>query len=114
MKPINEKIALKEKIAFLKNKQAEDFLVLKDQYHTTIDSFKPVNLIKNSLQEVITSPDLKANLINGAIGLGTTYLTKNLFNDNSVNPIKRVLGKALKFALKNFIGKKAAKSNNID
>ena len=105
-KQINERIVLAEKIASLKNKQVEDFSILKDQYRTTVDSFKPMNLIKNSLQEVITSPGLKANLINGAIGLGTSYLSKNLFNDNSVNPIKRVLGKALKFALKNFIGKK--------
>ncbi|MFM9989178.1 hypothetical protein [Flavobacterium sp.] len=114
MKPIDERTALKEKIAFLKNKQAEDFLILKDQYHTTIDSFKPINLIKSSLQKVITSPDLKANLINGAIGLGTNYLSKTLLNDNSVNPIKRGLGKVLKFALKNFIGKKSKKSNDID
>lgn len=105
MKPINERIVLKEKIAFLKNKQAEDFLILKDQYHITIDSFKPINLIKNSIQEAITSPNLKVNLINGVIGLGTNYLAKNLLNDHSVNPIKRVLGKALKFGLKNLLGK---------
>ena len=91
----------------MKNKQAEDFLLLKNQYHTTIDSFKPINLIKSSIEEVITSPNLKTNLINGAIGLGTNYLTKNLFNDNSVNPLKQVLGKVLKFTLKNFIGKKS-------
>ncbi len=106
MKPIDERIALKEKIAFLKNKQVEDFLVLKNQYHTTIDSFKPINLIKSSFQEAITSPGLKSNLINGAIGLGTTYLTKNLLNEDSLNPIKRVFGKVFKFALKNFIEKK--------
>ena len=106
MKIIDEKVALKEKISFLKNKQAEDFLVLKNQYHITIDSFKPINLIKSSIEEVITSPNLKTNLISGVIGLGTNYLTKNLFNDNSVNPLKQVFGKVLKFTLKNFIKKK--------
>ncbi|SFA93094.1 hypothetical protein SAMN05660845_1041 [Flavobacterium swingsii] len=109
MKPIDERAALKEKITFLKNKQAEDFLILKNQYHTTIDSFKAINLIKSSLQEVITSPNLKTNLINGVIGLGTNYLTKNLLKDNPENPIKGVFGKALKFALKNFIEKKSKK-----
>ena len=106
METIDEKVALKEKISFLKNKQAEDFLVLKNQYHITIDSFKTINLIKSSIEEVITSPNLKTNLISGVIGLGTNYLTKNLFNDNSVNPLKQVFGKVLKFTLKNFIKKK--------
>lgn len=105
MKPL-EKIELEQKIDFLRNKQVADFLILKNQYHATIDSFKPINLIKNSFQEAITSPDLKSNLINGAIGLGTNYLTKNLLNEDSTNPIKRVFGKVLKFVLKNFIEKK--------
>jgi hypothetical protein len=109
MKSINEKIELEQKIIFLKNKQAVDFLVLKNQYHATIESFKPINLLKNSIQEAITSPGLKSNLINGAIGLGTTYLTKNLVNEDSSNPIKRVIGKVLQFALKNFIEKKSKK-----
>ncbi|WP_394758721.1 hypothetical protein [Flavobacterium sp.] len=106
MKAINQKTILKEKIALLKNKQADDFLVLKEQYHNTIDSFKPLNLIKSATQEFISSSDLKSNLINGVIGLGTNYLSKNLLNEDSVNPVKRVLGKVLKFALKNFIGNK--------
>ena len=109
MKPINEKIELEQKITFLKNKQVEDFLVLKEQYHNTINSFKPLNLIKSATQEFISSPDLKSNLINGAIGLGTDYLSNKLLNENSINPVKRVLGKVLKFTLKNFIGKKSKK-----
>ncbi len=106
MKAINKKRELEAKIALLRNKQAADFLILKDQYHVTIDSFKPFNLIKNSLEDAITSSNLKANLINGAIGLGTNYLTKNVLNEDSKNPIKRVLSKVLKFALKNFIERK--------
>ncbi len=109
MKNNNEKIELKEKIAFLKLKQAQDFVVLKQQYYATIDSFKPLNLIKSATQEFISSPDLKSNLINGAIGFGTNYLSRNILNENSANPIKRILGKVLKFALKNFIGKKSKK-----
>jgi hypothetical protein len=109
MKTSNHKTELEAKIAYLKLKQANDFVVLKQQYYVTIDSLKPLNLIKSVTQKFISSPDLKSNLINGAINLGTNYLSKNLLNENSPNPIKRVLGKALKFALKNFIGKKSKK-----
>ncbi len=106
MKTINQKSELEAKIALLKSKQAAEFIMLKDQYHVTIDSFKPFNLIKDSLGDIITSPNLKANLISGAIGFGSNYLTKNVLNGESQNPIKRVLGNVLKFALKNFINRK--------
>lgn len=106
MKTINQKRELDEKIALLRSKQNTDFINLKDQYHVTIDSFKPFNLIKNSLEDVITSPNLKMNLINGALSFGSNYLSKNVLKEDSKNPIKRVLGKVLKFALKNFADKK--------
>lgn len=106
MKTINQKRELETKIATLRNKQAVDLSILKEQYYITIDSFKPFNLIKNSLEDVFTSPNLKMNLINGAIGLGTNYLSKNVLSEDSKNPIKRGLSKILKFVLKNFIEKK--------
>ncbi len=103
MKAINQKKQLATKIALLRNKQASDFLILKDQYHVTIDSFKPINLIKNSLEDAITSPGLKMSLVTGAIGFGTNYLRNNILNHTSKNPIKRILGNVLKFAVNNFI-----------
>lgn len=109
MKKSNQKIEIEAKIAYLKRKKHDDFVALKDQYDFTVNSLKPLNLIKNVAFDFISSPGLKSNLINGAIGIGTNYLSKNLMNENSSNPVKRVLGKVLKFAIKNFIGKKSMK-----
>lgn len=103
MKAIDQKKQLATKIALLRSKQATDFLNLKDQYHITIDSFKPINLIKNSLEDAITSPGLKMGLITGAIGLSTNFLKHTVLNHTSKSPIKRILGNVLKFAVKNFI-----------
>ena len=50
MKTINQKTELALKIALLKQQQSEDFKVLQQQYHSTIDSFKPLNLIKSAVQ----------------------------------------------------------------
>lgn len=102
MKTINQKEELALKIAQLRNKQATDFLILKEQYHSTIDSFKPINLIKNSIEDAITSPGLKMNIINGAIGFSTNYLKNNLLNSSSKNPVKRILSNVLKFAVTTF------------
>ena len=106
MKTINQKKQLATKIALLRSKQATDFSILKDQYHITIDSFKPINLIKNSLEEAITSPGLKMSLITGAIGFGTNYLKNTILNHDTKSPVKRILSNVLKFAVKNFIEKR--------
>ncbi|MGL5113446.1 MAG: hypothetical protein ACRC6O_12505 [Flavobacterium sp.] len=99
MKPI-EKNDLEQKIAFLKNKQQTDLLELKNQYHSTLKSCSPINLIKSSFLDAIATPDTGSNLIHKVIGLGTTFLAKNVWNENTANPIKRVLGKVLKFVVK--------------
>ena len=72
----------------------------------TIASFKTVNLIKTSLQEIITTPNLTSNLIGGTLGMGTGYLLKNILTDSDKNPIKKILGKVVKLALKRWVGRK--------
>lgn len=107
MNTVNEKAALEAKIAFLKSKQNSDLVILKNQYRDTIDSFKPINLIKNSIEDAITSPNLKANLITGTVGFGINYLAKNFLNKHSGTNKKSILGNVLKFVVKNFIGRKS-------
>jgi hypothetical protein len=106
MKTINQKVQLATKIAFLRSKQEKDFLHLKDQYHVTIDSFKPINLIKNSIEDAITSTSIKSSLIKGTVGFGVNYLTNNFLNHNSGSNKKSILNTVLKFVVKSFIGNK--------
>lgn len=106
MKAINHKLDINEKIDYLKSKQAGDLINLKNQYFYTIESLKPINVIKTAAQDFMRSPNLKSTLISGAIGLGTQYLSKNLLNENSTNPIKRTLGRVFQFAMKNIVGRR--------
>ena len=106
MKTLNQKDILKEQILALEKKQTQDFEILKNQYQVTIDSFKPLNLIKDSILEVTTISNLKSYLISGVVGLGTNYLSKIFTNKNEKNPIKNGIGKVVSFALKNFFEKK--------
>lgn len=106
MKIINQKDQLATKIALLRHKQTSDFLHLKDQYHITIDSFKPINLIKNSIEDAITTPSITASLVKGTVGFGINYLSKNFLNPHSSNKKNTILGNVLKFVVKNFIGRK--------
>lgn len=93
---------LKQKIAVLKNQRSIEFQNLQEQFELSQASFKPINLIKSTFNDVVFSePSLKSSIINGAVSLSTYYLANNSLLGNSSNPIKRVIGRGLKLLLKN-------------
>ncbi len=96
---------LNQRISSLQNKKVEDLRIMKEEFHTVYESMKPMNLIKNAIHEISTAPDLKNNLVDGAIGLGTGFLTKKLLIGNSINPIKNIIGNVLEFAIANVVSK---------
>lgn len=73
----------------------EEERVLKEHFHLIYDSLKPINLIKNTLSEAITSPDIRNNLLNAAIGLGTGYLAKKLLIKKPDGLIQNIEGSML-------------------
>lgn len=113
MKALNQKQQLESKILDLKSQQSNQFNDLRSQYYDTIESIKPLNLLKSATASFMSQPNLKSNLINGVIGFGVNYVSKKFINVNSANPAKRIFGKVLKFAINNFIGKKSRISSDI-
>ena len=99
MKTTNQKAVLMERIIALQKQQEQDLQVLKEQYYTTINSFSTINLIKKSFQEVVSTPHLTSNIIQGTLEMGTQYLSKTFFNSNS-NKVTGWLGKIVQFVLK--------------
>ena len=79
MKTRNQKTILMEHIIALQKQQEFDLQALKIQYYTTINSFSTVNLLKSSVQEILTTPHLTSDLLQGAINMGTQYLSKTIF-----------------------------------
>lgn len=105
MKKKNETDILNERIVLLETKRALESTLLKEQFHLTYESLKPINLIKSTFNEVTASPELKNNLLNNAIGLTTGYLSKKVFVRTSNNPIKKIIGALLQFAVTNVVSK---------
>lgn len=99
MKKINETDLLDEAIIYLENRQALELYALKEQFELTYESLKPLNLIKSAFTEMTTSPNIKGNLINNAIGMATGYFTKKVLVGSTHNPIKKILGTLLQFVI---------------
>jgi hypothetical protein len=109
MKKRIETVALSDSISLLQIKQALELKLLKEQFYVTYESLKPINLVKNTLSEVTSSSSVKNNIINNIIGLTTGYLTKKVLVGSSHNPIKRMLGMLLQFAIANVVSRHSGK-----
>ena len=100
-----ESSALNEKIAFLQKKQSEELVLLKEQFFSIYENLKPINLIKNTLQEITSSSEIKSNLINSAIGVTTGFLSKKIMIGSTHNPFKKLLGTLVEFVIANAVVK---------
>jgi hypothetical protein len=96
---------LNEQIAMLEQKQSLELKALKEQFHVTYESLKPFNILKSAFNEVTSSPTIKNNLLNNAIGLTTGYLSKRVLVGATHNPLKNIFGTLLQFAIGNVVTK---------
>ena len=96
---------LNETISLLRYKQAHELKLLKDQLDVASESLKPLNLIKSAWHDLSGSPDFKSDMLGNAIGLTTGYLSKKVFVGTSHNPVKKILGMLVQFAITNIVSK---------
>jgi hypothetical protein len=96
---------LAEEIFFLQEKNAVELELLKEQFQKTFESVKPINIIKNSLSEIVKFPEMKNNITANLIGLLTGIVSKKIMVGSSQNPIKKILGTILEFAVANVVAK---------
>lgn len=105
MQIINTESDLRNAILQLETRQIQDVKILKEQFHLTYESIKPINLIKNAFKQVGESPELKENVINTSVGLATGYVSKILFERLSGSPLKKLLGSVLMFGITNMVAR---------
>jgi len=76
---------------------------LKEQVYLTIESLKPVNLIKSTLHEVASSPYLIDNILGATMGLASGYISKKLIVSGSHNIFRKLFGTILQFGVTNVV-----------
>lgn len=94
---------LKDAIQVLETEQVLKRELLKEQFYITYESFKPVNLLKNTLKDIATSPNLVNNILGATIGLGTGYLSKKIVVGNSGNIFRKLLGFVVQLGVTNVV-----------
>lgn len=105
MQNIHSDTSIRDAILELELKQAVDIKLLKEQFHLAYESIQPINIIKNTFREAVASDELKDNILNTSVGLVVGYLSKMLFERESMSPLKKLLGTAILLGITNTVAK---------
>lgn len=103
----NETESLNDRIIYLENKRSLQQKLIQEQFHNSIELLKPLNLIKNTFQEISSPSKVKNILLKVVIGIGSGLLTKKILVRGSHNPIKQLVGSIIEFSVANKIFKNA-------
>jgi hypothetical protein len=99
--------ALQYDIQLLKNKQTDEWCLLKAEFLQSYESLKPINILKSTLKEANASPQITNNIMGGVAGLTTGLLTRALWPGASVDPIKILVSSILQAGASNVVTKNA-------
>jgi|ERR1035437_37823 hypothetical protein len=97
-------------------KEAEHLVegkLLKEHFHQTYESLKPVNIIKGTFKEMFSAPDLKTNIVDAAIGITTGFVAKKVFTGRSHNPLTKLFGFILEMIIASKVTKNAGDIKSI-
>jgi hypothetical protein len=113
MKKIHTSEELKDAILELEAKKIVTEQALKKQFHETLETFKPSNIVKNTVSEVSASPQFKHNILNLALGLGAGYISKKIATGKKAGLLAKTAGTALQFGVASLIAKNKANEDEV-
>lgn len=103
MENITTSVELKNAIQRLTVEQAISGQLLKEQFYFVHESIKPVNLLRSTLHEIVSSPHLMDNIIGMAVGLATGYVSRIAVVGVSGNLIKKLFGSIVQLGVTNTV-----------
>lgn len=98
--------SLKEMIAELEERQAEEGMLLKEQLDVTINNLRPANILQSIVKEFHVSQNLLDELVNTAISITSGFVSKKIVVGRSKNQFLKLIGLAVQFGITTVISKK--------
>ncbi len=69
--------------------------LLKEQFHETRESLKPINIIKSSFSKLTHTPEIRDGVLKTVAGIGVGLLTKNMFLGKAIPLVRSLVGNAV-------------------
>jgi len=90
---------LKNAIFLLEQEQIAKGQLLREQLYLTYEGYKPANILKKTLSEAVTSPNLTENIVLTLMGLTSGYFSKKLIIGASGSLMKKLFGIILQYGV---------------
>jgi hypothetical protein len=96
---------LNQMILETKAQQKQDWIAIKDEVAEIKENLKPLNLIRNTVEEINETVGFKSHLAQSAISIGIGYLAKRLIVGKSDSTFKNIFGSVLQLIITNLVSK---------
>ncbi|OXA85482.1 hypothetical protein [Flavobacterium hercynium] len=97
---------LNERIRQTKAQQDLEWIAIKDEITELKVNLRPLNLIRNTVEEINETVGFKGNLAQSAVSIGIGYLTKKFVVGKSDSTVKNIFGSLLQLVVTNLVSKK--------
>ncbi|PTS91947.1 hypothetical protein DBR27_20245 [Flavobacterium sp. HMWF030] len=97
--------SLNEKIQLLEDRQDTEWCAIKDEIDEIKDNLKPLNLIRNTVEEINETVGFKSHIAQSAISIGIGYLAKRFVVGKSDSKVKNIFGSLLQLVVTNLVSK---------
>ncbi|SCY25026.1 hypothetical protein SAMN02927916_1611 [Flavobacterium anhuiense] len=96
---------LNRKIEELEVRQDKEWCAIKDHIDEIKDNLKPINLIRNTVEEINETVGFKSHIAQSAISIGIGYLAKRFIVGKGDSMFKGVLGSLVQLIVTNLVSK---------
>lgn len=110
MQKITSTADLKNAIDELKAEQSIKEQMLKVDINLVVESLKPINILKNTLNDLTSSRFLADDIVRSASSLAAGILSGKIVGGSKGNKFRKLIGSILKLSVTNFV---AQNSDNI-
>ncbi|MFC0779352.1 hypothetical protein [Flavobacterium sp. HJSW_4] len=96
---------LNRKIEELEVRQDTEWCAIKDHIDDIKENLKPINLIRNTVEEINETVGFKSHIAQSAISIGIGYLAKRFIVGKGDSMFKGVLGSIVQLIVTNLVSK---------
>ncbi|MBO9585652.1 MAG: hypothetical protein J7574_15915 [Flavobacterium sp.] len=105
---------LNRKIEELEVRQNTEWCAIKDHIDEIKDNLKPINLIRNTVEEINETVGFKSHIAQSAISIGIGYLAKRFIVGKGDSMFKGVLGSIVQLIVTNLVSKPHHETSSDD
>ncbi|KAF2335090.1 hypothetical protein [Flavobacterium daemonense] len=112
MEPISNIGELNQRIKLLENRQDAEWCSIKDEIDDIKENLKPINLIRNTVEEINETIGFKSHMAQSAISIGIGYLAKRFIVGKGDSMFKGILGSIVQLVVTNLVSKPKHESSD--